>query len=76
MNPIYLESEGKKSPGPPPIARDIRNISKTKTETHSFAALIIENLSVALSWTVKSQSWTKSNRDLLSNIAISRDGAI
>jgi hypothetical protein len=51
----------------------IHHISKTKTKTHPFNALIIENLSVASSRKVKRQSWTTSNRDSLSNISISRD---
>jgi hypothetical protein len=53
----------------------IHHISQTKTKTHSFGALVIENLSVASSRDVESQPWTRSNRDLLSDISTSRGGA-
>jgi hypothetical protein len=44
--------------------------------SHIFGAVIIGNLSVASSRYVKSQFWTKSDRDSLSQISISKGGTI
>jgi hypothetical protein len=51
----------------------IHHNTKTKTKTYSSNALNIVNLSVALPLCVATQSCTKSNRDSLSNISLSRD---
>jgi hypothetical protein len=48
---------------------------KTKIKTYSSNVLVIVNLPVISSLYVTTQSWTKSNRDSLSNISFSRDGA-
>jgi hypothetical protein len=48
---------------------------KTGTKIYSSIVLRILNLSVVPSLSVTSQSWTKSNKDSLSNISFSRDGA-
>jgi hypothetical protein len=48
---------------------------KTKIKTHSSNVLIIVNLPVVSSFYVISASSMKSNRDSLSNISLSRDGA-
>jgi hypothetical protein len=48
---------------------------KTGTKGYSSIVLIILNLSVVPSLSVTSQSWRKSNKDSLSNISFSRDGA-
>jgi hypothetical protein len=48
---------------------------KTKIKPHSSNVLIIVDLPVASSLYVTSQSSMKSNRDSLSNISLSRDGA-
>jgi hypothetical protein len=74
----------------PPISINISNIKnifilsdnmssihhnpKTKIKTYSSNVLIIVNLPVGSTPHVSSQSWTKSNRDSLSNISLSRDG--
>jgi hypothetical protein len=49
--------------------------AKIKTKTYSSNALIIVNLPVPSSLYVTSPSSMKSNRDSLSNISSSRDGA-
>jgi hypothetical protein len=51
-------------------------VSRTKTKSYSFDRPIIESLSAIWSVYVKSQSWTKPNRDLWLNISSSRDEAI
>jgi hypothetical protein len=53
----------------------IHHISTTKIKFHLFDALVIEDLSAVSSIHIQSQSWTKSNRDSLSNISLSRDVA-
>jgi hypothetical protein len=80
-----------KSSDPPPLSVNMRNIKHsftlsdnmssihhtgtTKTESHSFDAPIIEDLSSLSSLDLQSQSWRKSNRDSFANISLSRDGA-
>jgi hypothetical protein len=49
--------------------------SKAKTKTYSSNVLIIVNLPVVSALYVTRPSWTKSNRDSLSNISLSRDEA-
>jgi hypothetical protein len=53
----------------------IHHNSKTKIKTYSCRVLIIVNLPVVSSLYVTTRSWTESNRDSLSNISLSRDGA-
>jgi hypothetical protein len=53
----------------------VNHNTKTKIKPHSFNVLIIVNLHVVSSLDVKSRSSMKSNRDSLSNISSSRDGA-
>jgi hypothetical protein len=48
---------------------------KTKIKTHSSNVLIIVNLRVVSSLYVTSQSWKTLNKDSLSNISLSKDGA-